>query len=139
MKYKIVQTPIAPVGSITIVIDHSTKVVLNAKGGDLSEAEVNLLEVFKKEGKWLPDSIFTQFVKSGRLKIEDDKELSFLFAQDLPKITSNKAAAKPNTETLESLAEQMKALDAKYLALKQAQEVKNAENAPPAVGKIGKP
>ena len=121
MRYKIVQTPVAPVGSITIVIDRSTKVVLNAKGGDLSEAEVKLLEVFKKEGKWLPDSIFTRFVKSGRLKIEGDKELSFLFGQDLPKITLSKAAAKPKTETLESLAEQMKALDAKYLALKQAQ------------------
>ena len=136
MKYKIVRTPVAPIGSITIVIDRSTKVVFNAKGGELSEAEVKLLEIFKKEGKWLQDSIFVRFVKSGRLKIEGDKELSFLFAQDLPKITSNKAAAKPKTETLESLAEQMKALDAKYLALKQAQEV-NAEKAPPAGGKDG--
>lgn len=136
MKYKIVQTPVAPVGSITIVIDNSTKVVFVAKGGELSEDEVKVLQVFKKEGKWLPDSIFTRFVKSGRLKIEGDKELSFLFGQDLPKITLSKAAAKPKTETLESLAEQMKALDAKYLALKQAQEV-NAENAPPAGGKDG--
>lgn len=136
MKYKIVQTPVALVGSITIIIDRSTKVIFHAKGGELSEFEVKLLEVFKKEGKWLPDSVFTRFIKSGRLKIEGDKELSFLFGQDLPKITSNKAAAKPKAETLESLAEQMKALDAKYLALKQAQEV-NAENAPPAGGKDG--
>ena len=116
MKYKIVQTPVAPVGSITIVIDRSTKVVFNAKGGELSEAEVKLLEIFKKEGKWLQDSIFVRFVKSGRLKIEGDKELSFLFAQDLPKITSNKAAAKPKTETLESLPAHLNALDAHYLA-----------------------
>lgn len=136
MKYKIVQTPVAPVGSITIVIDRSTKVVFNAKGGELSEAEVKLLEVFKKEGKWLQDSIFVRFVKSGRLKIEGDKELAFLFAQDLPKITSNKAAAKPATETLESLAEQMKKLESQYLAMKQAQEA-NVENTPPAGGKDG--
>lgn len=138
MKYKIVQTPVAPVGSITIVIDRATKVVLNAKGGELSEAEVKLLEVFKKEGKWLQDSIFVRFVKSGRLKIEGDKELAFLFAQDLPKITSNKAAAKPATETLESLAEQMKKLESQYLALKQAQEADKSN--PPAGGKdSGKP
>ena len=117
MKYKIHSVNDAKAGDITFNTGKLTYVRFAKGGGNLSEQELGLLSVFKRDGKW-QDGVFLRAVKSGRLEITGDEQLEAAFKSDVPAPKKPVQKANPSVDAAKvaeleaKLAEVMARLDA---------------------------
>ena len=141
MKYNIVNTPISGSGHITILLGRGDKIMLDKKGGELTESQVAALDIFKTADKkaWVEDTVFVRLVKAGRLQITGDKKLEELFGTAIPKRADPRRAEKSAEERLAAMEAEMKERDAKYLELKQLVEQNAAAQAEAAKAKPAAP
>lgn len=123
MKYQVLKTIVAPIGSITMLFERNKKVVFAQAGGETSKADDALLASLKTDGKWSESSHFVKLVKAGRLKITGDKQLEALFGVDLPKIAEARKPAAATSETSDDIAKRLAALEKQFLEARQAESV----------------
>ena len=135
MKYAIKNTPISGNGHITILLGRGAKIVLDKKGGELTKAQVEALNVFKTADNksWIDATVFVRLVKAGRLQITGDKELEKLFGTAVPAKREPKRVEKTPAERLAAMEAEMRKRDEDYVALKAlVEKAAGAETDPPA-------